>query len=230
MQDLDSKFNSYPNISDWVKSNQPNSELYYKSGVGRQAKCGLAMQDLVGFEMPEPKVAETHTSKSVGLPVQCFKVHHYTNGGAYVFVRDNFHDIKVSVVSKYPIILNYDVVHRFMTQEEYDAEKLRFLNYSGSRMSEEEKQGDNWIKNWSHNTILRKDDKIWKAYCVYDVYCEGINRIGLPNEVFTVYEEDKSMFTIAMGLWTQVASLMDMIYRSVSHGAYLELEKARGVK
>ena len=194
-----------------------------------QLRCAVAAHTLCNGENPPPRIAQYHTSKSNRLPVAAFKVHHYDNGGAYVFVRDNYHDIKLSVLSEFPIHLDYDFVHQKMTQEEYDAEKLRCINYSGDRMSEEEKQGDNWIKGWSGNTILRKDNKIWKAYTVNSCYCEGINGIEeLPNNIFSVYQDGMQNFTIALGSWSQVAYLLDLIYASVNRGAYEKLKKLRG--
>ncbi len=224
---LSADFQTYPTITEWEKKNQPDENLIYKNGLSVQAKQGLAIINLVNFVMPESKVASTHSSKSVGLPVQMFKIFHYENGGAFVFVRDNFYDIKMSVVSEFPISLDYNFVHRLMSQEEYDIEKNKCIGYSGDRMTEAEKLDDNWIKGWSGCSILRKDNKIWKAQSVSSCYCEGIEKLDLPLEVFKAYEDGKTMFTLSIGTWTKVSYIMDQIYYSVQHGAYEKLNKQR---
>ncbi len=223
-------FETYPTITTWEGNNKPDDNLIHKVGLSGQAKAGLAISELVSFDMPEPKVARKHSSKSVGLPVQMFKIFHYNNGGAFVFVRDNFHDIKMCVVSEFPINLDYNLVHTAWTQEEYDAEKKRCIDYDDRgtpRMNKEERKGDFWIKGWNRGTILRKDNRIWKAGCVSSCYCEGINRLNLPSDVFEIYEDNKTMFTLEVYTWSKVAYLMDDIYNSVNHGAYEKLKKQR---
>ncbi len=231
IEKLINDFNAYPTITSWEKQNQPDSNLIYKSGLSSQAKSGLAICDLVRFDCPEPRVAETHSSKSVGLPVQMFKLFHYNNGGAFVFIRDNFYNIKMSIVSEFPITLDYDLVHRSMTQEQYDAEKKRCIDYDNRgtpELTEEDKQGDNWVYGWNRNTILRKDNRIWMAECVNSCYCEGINKLKLPNNVFSIYEGGKTEFTLEVYSWSKVAYMLDCMYNSVERGAYEKLKKLRG--
>jgi hypothetical protein len=222
-------YNSYPLASNWMKANEPSPNLIYNSGVGYQVKQGLAISNIVSFNLDEPKVANTHTSKSCKLPVLMFKIWHYENGGAFCFIRDNFYDIKLSVVSEFPIDMNYSYMHHEMSQKEYDAEKKRCIDYNSKppvSITEEEKEGDKWMDKWSSNKILRKDNKIWKAYSV--AHCEGIEKLDLPSEVFRPYETGHSMFTIATASFAHVAYLLEHIQNNVQHGAYLKLKAARG--
>jgi hypothetical protein len=221
-------YESYPLASEWVKENVPDSNLIYKSGVGNQIKTGLAMTDLVRFELPEPRVASTHNSKSCKLPVLAYKVWHYENGGAICFVRDNFYNIKLSVISEFPISMHYALMHHEMSQEEYNAERQRCIDYDSKgspRLTIAEVTTDLWMKGWSGNKIIRKDNKIWKAYNVNSCYCEGINRLDLPPEVFEPYEDNKSMFTIELASHAHVGYLLEHIHNNVEHGAYLKLKE-----
>lgn len=225
------EYESYPLASTWVKENIPDEDLIYKSGVSRQIKAGIAVVNLVRFDLPEPRVASFHISKSCKLPVLVFKVWHYNNGGAFCFVRDNFHDIKLSVVSEFPINIHYSYMHHEMSKEEYDVERQRCIDYynkgSNPRLTVEETSTDLWMKGWSGNRIIRKDNKIWKAYSVSSVYCEGINKLRLPEDVFEPYEESRSMFTIAAASFAHVAYLLEHIHDNVTMGAYDKLKKIR---
>lgn len=224
-------YNSYPSASEWLKENAPSQDLIYKSGAERQVKASLSISNLVRFDLPEPRVASYHTSKSVKLPVLAFKIWHYENGGAFCFIRDNFHDVKLSVVSEFPINMHYSYMHHEMTQEEYDAEKKRCIDYNSRppiTISEEEKIDDNWMLKWSHNKIIRKDNKIWKAYGVQEVYCEGINKLKLPREVFRPYETGYTMFTICAASFAHIAYLLEHIENNIQDEVYLKLKAAQG--
>jgi len=230
IEQLKTLYNTSPLASNWIKENEPDPNLIYNSGVGHQVKQGIALSNLVRFDLDEPRVAATHRSKSCILPVLMFKVWHYDNGGAFCFIRDNFHDVKLSVVSEFPIDINYNYIHHEMSQEEYDAEKKRCIDYDNKgtpRLTEDEKSGDGWINGWSGNKIIRKDNKIWKAYNVNEVYCEGINRLNLPNEVFRPYEEGYDMFTIAAGSFAHVAYLFEHLQNEIQHKVYLKLKQIR---
>lgn len=77
-------------LEDWVKQNAIRDEMVYKNGALAQ------FEDLVQFAEElggVPCVVSTHRSKSIDLPV----IEVTTDYGVRCIVRDNFHDIKVSV-------------------------------------------------------------------------------------------------------------------------------------
>jgi hypothetical protein len=47
------------------------------------------------------------------------------------------------------------------------------------------------------------------------VYCEGINRLGLPDEAFEMYEEDKSVFGASLHSYAQLVHVLDYVARSL---------------
>lgn len=81
------------NLSEWLQ----DVERFTWGGAAKQSVTKLQeFGDKLGIV---PKVVSTHTSKSIQLPV----VEYQMQRGARLIVRDNFHDIKVSLWAPEPI-------------------------------------------------------------------------------------------------------------------------------
>lgn len=77
-------------LDDWARNNFVPDEMVYKNGAIEQVKTFLEAAEVMDAD---PFVVSTHRSKSIELPVVEFR----TKYGVRCIVRDNFHDIKMSV-------------------------------------------------------------------------------------------------------------------------------------
>lgn len=204
---VNKKYKESKDIITWAKHNQPDEDLYYKSGVEDQVKKLEALRNILYKNIELPKVISYHTSKSVSLPVSAFKI----SEEIFAIVRDNFYDIKLSIISKNPININYSLMHKLMSEKEYVEEREKCRNYKGDSKDNVKYINDDWMRNWSSNSIIRDDDCIYKAFTVHRVYCEGINKLELSNDLFSVYEKGKQMFTCSMDSYVRVASILETI-------------------
>lgn len=121
----------------WLKNNL--SEEYGRNSVLNQVERIKAVE-LLGYPIGmdyKPKIVGYHISKSVKLPVFCLKYGILsdkpgeTDVEFYVFIRDNFYDIKMVVVSDYTMDLPYDLVHHRLTEKQYKEEKQNAINCEG---------------------------------------------------------------------------------------------------
>lgn len=80
----------------WSEQNTVPDEMTWKGGVAPMFKDFVEFANIVGGE---PMVISTHRSKSIRLPV----VQVTTPYGVRITMRDNFHDIKVSVEAPKPV-------------------------------------------------------------------------------------------------------------------------------
>lgn len=218
MTDLEAIYTAGEDLGVWDKANTPEEGLIYRDGmseqIGKMAAVATLLPNYSQDEVCPPKVVGAHLSKSVGLPVACFKFAPYGQVSAYVFVRDNFHDLKVVVVSDSPIFIPYHVMYREWSQEKYDAEVERYVNYKGDERPPE--GSDDWYSaNWSSGTILRKDGRIYRAGSHQEVYCEGINKLGLPAETFKPYEDGMQSFVCEVGSYATVATILECVVGSL---------------
>jgi hypothetical protein len=209
-------YNGGKSCHDWESKNHPDQDLIYKNGLYSELKQFTAISNIVNFKLDEPKIVAKHSSKSVELPVPAYSMDYFSHAKAIVFMRDNFHDIKMSVVSNCNISLPYEEVHSEVSPEQWAEKLARAKNYCGDQYTEEQYASGEWYKTWCHNTILLRDGVMFKAYGVQKVYCEGINRIGiLPNEVFHVYETNKNMFSVSVGSYAKAALILEHISNSL---------------
>ena len=194
--------------AEWGDRTKPRPSLIWKDGHPSQTlvaevKNLLAMGHLL--DMPV-KVVASHRSKSVELPVGMFRVEVWGDETVYMFTRDNFHDLKITVVSTCPIkALPYHLVHTLWTKERYEEEKRRSFeycrpnpekNFKGSHDWDPAKyETDEWYDSWSGGTLLRHEGKIFRCGSVSSCYYEGIERV-LPEEVFQRYEYGRQQFAI----------------------------------
>lgn len=145
--------------------------------------------------LKEPRVASEHTSKSISLPVPEFVI-----PCGVVYVRDNFHDIKMTVVADIDIELEYDDIYTPYSKEQYEKDKKSSL-WFGARDNAKEAHkkykenkadydSDDWYhKHWSSSPLVREGDKIWRVGGIARVYCEGIDKLLLPDEAFLPYKK-----------------------------------------
>lgn len=224
-------YNTGLSLKSWSHINVPDEDLIYKGGLSKQCRKADAVAALLydnqssglkQFEViylpVEARVVGSHTSKSVKLPVTCFKLNYFNQVIAYVFLRDNFHDIKVSVISDSPMTIPYELAHYEYSEERFQKEKERYLSYhpteTGIKLMAE--GSDDWFnESWSSDTILRKNGRIYRAGTVASCYCEGIERLGLPPEVFQVYQDDMKMFTCSVSSYAKVAMLLEHVQASL---------------
>lgn len=205
-------------VKEWELENDPDPELIYKEGLPYQSKAALALSDIVS-KLSQPKVVSYHKSKSVKLPVMMYKFDFYRDCKAICFIRNNFYDIKLSVVSNTSISIPYDLIHGLMTQEDYDKEKKRKVEYSKDYENPEYKTDDWFHNNWTSDKLIRRGKEIWRAYTVHKVYCEGINKIEeLSRDVFEPYHDDAKKFTISLRRYPQLALVLEHISTSLGKG------------
>ena len=97
-------------ITTWIRVNEPDENLIYKDGLGKQV-CFIrdtimrnmfygsifGKYETKTYDDFQPMVINTHRSKSVLLPVMLVNLEKYK---IKLIFRDNFYDWKISVVSK----------------------------------------------------------------------------------------------------------------------------------
>lgn len=213
----------------WLRLNTADPDLIYKSGQARQlAKIG-AITSLFNQEHLSVAIVGQHRSKSVPLPVTCIKFHPYDQVHTYCFIRDNFHDIKLCVVSDGPVKIPYHLIYAEWSEERLEEERQSYLGYPSNMTVAEQNEkrlkvaaNENWYhEDWSGSKIIRKDDRIYTGARPLKVYCQGIDDLGLPEEAFEMYETDKSVFGIELYSYQQLAHVLYYVDRS--------LEKYRSV-
>lgn len=180
---------SIPSLSEWREMNVPDPKLIYRDGISYQVGKYTAVA--LDLQLEEPRVSHYHTSKSVRLPVVMFKI-----PTGFVLSRDNFYDVKASfVLDQSP---NY-FLHEYMlapySEEKYEEEKQRCIEYREHSGNEDQYQTDEWLEDWSGAQIIRHDSDWWKARDIHSVYFEGINKMDLPKEVFTPYDVNKQLWS-----------------------------------
>ncbi len=236
MTNFNNLANLYDNGKDletWDKENTPDEKLIYSKGMRSQITRISGLANILPNHSDifnPPKIVGSHSSKSVGLPVSCFKFNPYGQVVAYAFIRDNFYDIKVVVISDSPIHIPYHVMYNEWNQEKYDHEAKRYLGYPGVEVIGQEKQkekkellesGDDWYHtNWAGGRILRKNDRIYQTSSCHEVYCEGINELGLHKEVFKTYEEGMYEFVCAIGSYPTAAKILEYVVKSLEKERY----------
>lgn len=213
-------------LSAWGRTNTPGEDLIWRKGVDQQIQKIEGVAAVLPGTNDPPRVVGSHTSKSVKLPVTCFRFNLYNQVEAYAFVRDNFHNIKVVVISDSPIHMPYELVHAEWSQERYDEEVKSFREYTGGEVSDT----DDWYREWSSGSILRKDGRIYRAGSHQKVYCEGIDDLGLPDDVFKPYEEGSQGFVCEIGSYATVAMILEHVVRSLEQERYRRWEKEREVR
>lgn len=98
----------------WGEETIPSDSLIWKAEHPRQVQDLYSIGHLLGLPV---KVVGSHTSKSVELPVGLFRAKVVNEEEVFLFVRNNFHDLKVVVVSTCPIEdARYSVLHQHWTQ------------------------------------------------------------------------------------------------------------------
>jgi hypothetical protein len=186
----------------WAKGTTPDENLIWKAEHPSQVKDLLAIGHLLDLPV---KVVGEHRSKSVRLPIGMFEAGIYTEEKVYFLTRNNFYNLKLVVVSSCPINIDYDVVYTHMTQEQYDKEKRRCYEYCGPKpdrglpahkgFREEDYETDAWYDDWTSDTLLRVDGKIYRCGTTSAVYYEGINAVA-PCQVWQRYEHGRTEFAI----------------------------------
>jgi len=180
-------------IADWAKEHTPDDNLIWKGGHATQARSLLSVECLMGMEC---RIIGSHTSKSVGLPVAIFKEDVCMEEKVYFITRDNFHDLKLVVLSSCPIEMDLGVVHRSMTPEQLVAEREGSREYCKTHedFNAKDYETDKWFDDWCGDTLIRTEGKIFRSSSVNEVYYEGMERSGVPQSAFQRYERGRSEF------------------------------------
>jgi hypothetical protein len=166
-----------PTLLGWAVNNPPKPEMIYRDGFHHQVAW---MSELSRFaanaiDNLEPRVIQTHRSKSIVLPVPAILLGDPNGEWAIVMLRDNFHDINVAVVSNVPLIIDPSLVFTEMSRETYQAEKKRAYDYMGTtRVTEAQWEDGSWYGEWSAGSLVLKDNKIWVAR---RAFAEGISSV-----------------------------------------------------
>lgn len=193
----------------WEANNKPDSNLICGGGQLEQINNIKAVGALSQLE---PKIVGEHYSSSVKLPVSCFLLEAYNEVGAYVFVRDNFYDIKCCVMSEVPVDIPMNVVHCEVDEKWLKDQISRYMNYTGKPKPKD----DSWYIDWSEGEIIRERGRIYRATGVRSVFCEGIDRLGLSDEIFRVYRPGSAVFSASISSYPDLAYVIQCIRRSFS--------------
>lgn len=165
-------YKSSPKIDEWAEDH---------SGAKSQINKFKAVNTLL-FDN-EITVPSSHISKSCELPVVLFPL---GLRKIYVFARDNFYDIKVTIIGNTPIELDYDLILNKFSIAEY-MRKFERDSCGGNGSFDE------WFEGYTGAPIISKNGNV--LYCanyVKKVYCEGINKIEiLSSEAFEPYSKSK---------------------------------------
>jgi len=221
MDDIEQIFRNGTYLDRWLRLNTPDPNLIYKSGQARQLTRMGSVVTLFNQEHVSLKIVGQHYSKSVPLPVSCIKFHPYDQVYTYCFIRDNFYDIKLCVVSDGPVKIPFNLIYGEWSEERLEKERQRYIKYRSHDEDESELRlrayaNDNWYhEDWSSSKIIRKDGRIYVGSKPLACYCEGINRLGLPEEAFEMYDTDKSVFGVSLHSYGQLAHVLDYVDRSL---------------
>jgi hypothetical protein len=91
----------------WALNNEPSDEMNFKKAFWDQIfAVRNTLAEMFKDRLKEIRVVSTHTSKSIKLPVYLVTL----VDGSFFIMRDNFHDWKVTVCSRTPVILNTAVL------------------------------------------------------------------------------------------------------------------------
>lgn len=187
----------------WQEHNIPKSNLTYKKYQAEQ------LEDLTSIGVAfgtTPRIVGNHFSKSVTLPVSCFEFKGVSQA-THVFIRDNYYNIKCCVSSDVFIDIPMEFAHEEVDEVWLQNEIKRYINYTGKPTP----IGDEWYRDWSSDELIREDGRIFRAGSVDSVYCEGIDRLGLPDEVFRLYRPGFLMFSISLVEYDQVRHLFGRV-------------------
>ena len=226
MPDTEQIFRNGTSPDRWLRLNTPDSDLIYKSGQARQLTRISSIVTLFNQDHVSLNVVGQHSSKSVPLPVACIKFHPYNQVNTYCFIRDNFYNIKLCVVSDGPVKIPFHLIYTEWSEDKLEEQRQRYIGYGSEEEKEERKRkayvNDDWHHtDWSGSKIVRKDGRIYVGSIPRAVYCEGIDDLGLPQEAFELYDTDKSTFGVELYSYGQLAHVLDYVDRS--------LEKYRSV-
>jgi len=214
-------------LAQWDKHNQPHADLIWRAGMSEQiAKLAAVATILPNYgehDWPEPRVVGHHLSKSVRLPVTCFKLAPYDQVHAYVFVRDNFYNLKVAVVSDSPITIPYTVVHTEWSRAKYRHEVKRYTDYTGNSFP----IGYNWYESWSSGTLFEHNDRIYRTGEYREVYCEGMDELGLGKETFKPYKDGDMKFVCEVAMYADVATILGHVIGSLERERFKRNEQRR---
>lgn len=226
-KNIDRLYKTSPDIRRWAFENMPNTNLIYKDGVPSQSQKINALNQICRYNFDIPKVVSVHRSKSVSLPVSAIKLDYHIGAykakqklapRAYLFIRDNFYDIKLCVLSNFKNTIPYEMIHIEWSQDRYDEQVKKSKGYQ--KDSSIDYSNDDWYKSWSNASIIRKNNRIYRAESVNSCYCEGISDLELPKEVFSNYTDDKFLYSISIGSYAKLACIIDYIFASKSEADY----------
>lgn len=194
----------HQNIFEWEEVNIPKQNLHWKEGQSEQIKELLKIGSKFNIL---PTVVGDHCSKSVSLPVSCFSIE-TSKGNVKLFIRDNFYDIKCSIISEFKI-KNFSLAFFYpeISQNELEKEIERYCEYYGK----EKPIDDSWYEDWSSSSILREKNRIFIAKSVNSCYCEGINNLGFSKNVFTHYKEGTTEFTVSFLSYSSIEHLIEAL-------------------
>lgn len=105
------KVNSYQEVSleEWIHAHQVGSNMTYKRGADRMFSFFTQLKEDLRYKDWKCSVVSEHTSKSIVLPVLKFQ-----HGSNKMYIRDNFHDYKLSVESN----LNLNIPLQLITNDD----------------------------------------------------------------------------------------------------------------
>ena len=231
MNDLDKLWDNGSHIVAWTEATTPDDDLIYKEGHPSQSQSLLAVECLLDLTC---RIVGDHLSKSVRLPVAMFKANIYNEETVYFFTRDNFHDLKLVVVSACSISMSYDVIHRQMTPEELETEKQRSYTYRKTHkdFNPEDYETDVWFDGWCSDSLLRPPDgNIYRCSTVHPVYYEGMKQVGVPTSAFQRYERGRSEFAAEIkGDYVELQVVMKAVINAARKIVMMRRELRRAAK
>jgi hypothetical protein len=123
-------------LQEWVKQQTVDDKMSWKEASEEQMRFLFDLQDLVLIDIPREErlnhilVISTHCSKSISLPV--VKIERPDHSLTFI-LRNNFYNWKLSVISKEPVVANFDGL--FFTvppiEPEYTGDPLHRCYFEG---------------------------------------------------------------------------------------------------
>lgn len=202
-------------ITQWAKQHIPLDDRFiYRNVLLSKTDVIVNLSKILQYPC---RVVTTHTSKSIILPVSCFQIAPFF---AYVFLRDNLYNIKLTVVADFPIYIPYNIVHVEWSEERYKEELKRYSKYNAGKNNITSGSLD-WYKDWAAGSLLRYEGKLYRACSASKCYFEGINRLPLDDETFHIYEHGRKTFVCEVPSYLWAGVIIEYIARSLEK----ELEK-----
>ncbi len=213
MLQFEKLYNNAPDIESWYDNNEPCASLIYGKGCVKQVNKAVAVASLCDIDVP--RVATTHTSKSVKLPVPLYRFEIRQNIVLMIAVRDNFYDLEIAFQCSFPLLFSLDLIYRSMTEEQFKEKKRRTKEYSRNESLNPdtiEPSDFDWYKSYSGIQLIRENDKF---YCCARTFQQGLDDLGVNLVEYKGEPVETAIFAYRRGDWHDLPSLFREMSKNI---------------